>query len=405
MCSSCSRWSYGTEYSRLWFIHSSQLVEQLIVIDGNARLARVVPANLHRRPNAFQTQVEEPTVPGVSQVEGSQSPKTKKLPRFLLKLNSVLYARATAQQLFMLRMEIQKERMRKFDDKNQHKFVHTKEGAAMRAAFESKRDLGLPQKDAKYHTSKSKGLFSKKQNPAEKSLPRPELEEKTRNSHLQHPDQDPEQLHGEQDHLSTILRGLRESESRYMSNLPMDNVMEAHVKEGSKPLDSENRLDMSTRSEKYYPKRGLDSIGDEVGSVKDLTLPKEQRVGRSNRRRSTGNIYPLNFTKLGVSRSGAALMYNAQQESQNQLASLVNRAADAEEKQCMICFSREANSAFMPCGHGCICDTCAVEIFDKNGVCPICRMVALCTDLDSGTSSRDQTVCKKFAESRHCMGS
>ena len=59
------------------------------------------------------------------------------------------------------------------------------------------------------------------------------------------------------------------------------------------------------------------------------------------------------------------------------MADSVSKASSLkkDEKTCLICFERPPNSAFMPCGHGCVCDKCAVEIFDEKGVCPMCRVV------------------------------
>lgn len=48
-----------------------------------------------------------------------------------------------------------------------------------------------------------------------------------------------------------------------------------------------------------------------------------------------------------------------------------------EDSLCVICFSKPPNSVFMPCGHGCVCDECALEIFDDKGICPMCREVGL----------------------------
>lgn len=42
---------------------------------------------------------------------------------------------------------------------------------------------------------------------------------------------------------------------------------------------------------------------------------------------------------------------------------------------CTVCYSREPNTVFMPCGHGGICDECAVGIFEKADHCPFCRKV------------------------------
>ena len=42
---------------------------------------------------------------------------------------------------------------------------------------------------------------------------------------------------------------------------------------------------------------------------------------------------------------------------------------------CVICFTAEKNSVFVPCGHQCVCHPCGERFFReaKHKVCPICR--------------------------------
>lgn len=46
------------------------------------------------------------------------------------------------------------------------------------------------------------------------------------------------------------------------------------------------------------------------------------------------------------------------------------------ENLCTVCFCKEPNTVFMPCGHGGICDDCALGIFEKSDQCPFCRKVS-----------------------------
>ena len=48
--------------------------------------------------------------------------------------------------------------------------------------------------------------------------------------------------------------------------------------------------------------------------------------------------------------------------------------ANCNEEECVVCLSSKRTHAFVPCGHMCVCDGCAVLI--KNRSCPICRMVS-----------------------------
>ena len=42
-------------------------------------------------------------------------------------------------------------------------------------------------------------------------------------------------------------------------------------------------------------------------------------------------------------------------------------------RNCTICFENPANTVFMPCGHGGICEECSLDVWKKNGNCPFCR--------------------------------
>ena len=42
-------------------------------------------------------------------------------------------------------------------------------------------------------------------------------------------------------------------------------------------------------------------------------------------------------------------------------------------KWCVICFEKENNYAFLPCGHKCVCKDCADSNNRSRGTCPICR--------------------------------
>ena len=42
------------------------------------------------------------------------------------------------------------------------------------------------------------------------------------------------------------------------------------------------------------------------------------------------------------------------------------------KKSCCVCLDHPATSAFVPCGHMCVCDACVLEM-EVDGQCPICR--------------------------------
>ena len=64
---------------------------------------------------------------------------------------------------------------------------------------------------------------------------------------------------------------------------------------------------------------------------------------------------------------------------------------------CVLCFDNKADSVIMPCGHGGICNTCALELFSSCNQCPICRSVPKrLIFLGYPSSCFDQRKQKKF---------
>lgn len=366
--------------------------------------SRVWPGRINRQQDLRDSQrIEEPTNPvtdDIGERNKTKSPVSKKIPRFLLKVNSVLYARATAQQLFLLRMDIQKEKMQKYDEKAHRKYQHTKEVAQLRAERNQAEGSDRKSPDLEHNSRRSKGLFSKKHTDTDKMKSNPGFE--ARNTELvQERSEELDSDHQEPDRLSTILRELKESESKDLVNQPT-NVLLLPL-ENSRHQKPEEKLNMSVNSEKYYPKRGLESLSEDMPSLQLPSSPRDHKPLRGDRRRSTGFVPMVPAQMIGYSKSGISLLPSSKpvdDETKNN----AKQHNDEDDNQCQICYCRDSNSAFMPCGHGCVCDICAVEIFDKNGVCPICRMVVNFTHLDCGASARDQTLCQEHTESDHSLG-
>ena len=40
---------------------------------------------------------------------------------------------------------------------------------------------------------------------------------------------------------------------------------------------------------------------------------------------------------------------------------------------CVVCLENKKTHAFNPCGHMCVCETCADKIIQGNAKCPMCR--------------------------------
>lgn len=50
------------------------------------------------------------------------------------------------------------------------------------------------------------------------------------------------------------------------------------------------------------------------------------------------------------------------------------RLREPEEGEgCAVCMSAAATIALVPCGHQCLCDTCAADLMERKTQCPICR--------------------------------
>ncbi|CAD8127418.1 unnamed protein product [Paramecium sonneborni] len=59
---------------------------------------------------------------------------------------------------------------------------------------------------------------------------------------------------------------------------------------------------------------------------------------------------------------------------QNKQATITEVAIqEAPMKQCFNCFQRQSCVVYMPCGHGGMCQECAIQWFEQNKECPICR--------------------------------
>jgi hypothetical protein len=50
------------------------------------------------------------------------------------------------------------------------------------------------------------------------------------------------------------------------------------------------------------------------------------------------------------------------------------QANDAEETQCVVCFDAPKEYAIVPCGHMCVCASCADQLTKtRTPMCPVCR--------------------------------
>lgn len=72
---------------------------------------------------------------------------------------------------------------------------------------------------------------------------------------------------------------------------------------------------------------------------------------------------------------------------------------DSSVTTCMICFSSRADAVFFPCGHGGLCYACAMEIWDSQEICHLCRVkVAEVVQLDTTLPKSETLPC-----TTHCQ--
>jgi hypothetical protein len=57
----------------------------------------------------------------------------------------------------------------------------------------------------------------------------------------------------------------------------------------------------------------------------------------------------------------------------------LRKLSKKDTKWCVVCFEKEIEYAFQPCGHKCACKSCAMMTLQKFGRCPCCR--TKCTDV------------------------
>lgn len=75
------------------------------------------------------------------------------------------------------------------------------------------------------------------------------------------------------------------------------------------------------------------------------------------------------------------------------------------EYLCSVCFATEPNSVFMPCGHGSICNQCALGIFEKSDECPFCRKVVEDSAAHHAGAGDQRQILEEPEESHGCLGS
>ena len=58
-------------------------------------------------------------------------------------------------------------------------------------------------------------------------------------------------------------------------------------------------------------------------------------------------------------------------------APLSTGAVAVEDAECCVCMEAAKSHSFIPCGHRCVCETCADNIMTTTKECPVCRGISM----------------------------
>ena len=81
-------------------------------------------------------------------------------------------------------------------------------------------------------------------------------------------------------------------------------------------------------------------------------------------------------TSLSIYKVNSTL-YKVTPEKQGEQNENDNRKENEENnsvKECLVCMANECDSVFLPCGHGGICNKCALKLLESEAGCHICRV-------------------------------
>ena len=70
-------------------------------------------------------------------------------------------------------------------------------------------------------------------------------------------------------------------------------------------------------------------------------------------------------------------------------------------RPCVVCMETTADTVLVPCGHLCMCERCAFEVYERTGRCPFCReeieqTMRVYVPCASSSSSVDQCIQTEF---------
>ena len=134
------------------------------------------------------------------------------------------------------------------------------------------------------------------------------------------------------------------------------------------PISSRPK-EVFVKKNKVYPSSSREDKGQSPGSAISifkisLNMKNEQPASPEKEK---GQKSHCSSARLRVEKVNESITINSQKIKEN--------LNDTLGDFCVVCCEKHASSVFMPCGHGGICDDCAIDIFQKKNKCHLCQTV------------------------------
>ena len=153
--------------------------------------------------------------------------------------------------------------------------------------------------------------------------------------------------------------------NEYLRNLfeKLNEEMTRDVNEAVQELQKQEYMDLR----KY-----IQGCNDNIGSIFDVIPMDKKNLMYSivSPDKHSGFSYPCVWSKIQA---------NLNSSKPQEIESALNSEATVKESKdddevCVVCLDNKKTHAFNPCGHMCVCKTCADIIIQGDSNCPMCRI-------------------------------
>ena len=108
-----------------------------------------------------------------------------------------------------------------------------------------------------------------------------------------------------------------------------------------------------------------------ISSLKDSVTQIASETHITSR---PGSPSRSNLRQPAISNASASAVQSHQADPTTQLASVYRSIITAPSQlECVVCLVKRARMALVPCGHKCVCGSCAAMLKQRGKACPICR--------------------------------